>query len=102
MEEKRPIKKEWREVTCIIPDDDSDDDGSINGIGGWIGPQKWTLSKEEAIAEMENTIFWITDPMTKQMTSIKKATRNGRPHLTTAPDDSQNNNLENLPSCDSC
>ena len=93
------MKPNMEEVTCIIPPDDNGDD-RINGIGGWTGSKVWTLSRDEAIAKMENTYFYVKDKNHQPAQILVKTFDDGRDYLTTAPDDSQENNLENLPSCD--
>ena len=86
------MKKNMLEVTCVIRDSD-DLDSRIDKIGGvFPNGKKWTLSIDEAISEMKNTIFYVTDKNHKPV-SIKSKTRNGIKYLTTAPDDSQKNNL---------
>ena len=88
--------KKWCEVTCVILDG-PDTDRRIDGIGGWTGSERWTLTIDEAISEMEHTTFYIKQNHT--MVPIIKRTHNGRDYLTTAPDDSQENNLLELNPC---
>lgn len=88
--------KDLREVTCVILDG-PDEDRRIDGIGGWTGSKRWTLTIDEAISEMEDTTFYINH--NHKMVPIIKKARNGRAYLTTATDDSQKNNLLELNPC---
>lgn len=93
MEEKKPIIPERRRVLCV----DFNEDGSIGGIRG-LG---WKKTRYQAISDINiNKISYYVEDDDRNEVDVIVAKRKGIEYLTTDPDHSEENNLENLLDCE--
>lgn len=81
-------------VYCVNRDPN---DGTITGIGGF----NWRKTLFQAISDINiNKISYYVEDDDKNEVDIIVAKREGIEYLTTDPDHSEENNLQNLDSCD--